>query len=253
MRLIISFLFLFLCVSCFKDSSQIRKSSKNDLKGFKEFLGLEKSKADDLLIMSFDQFLMDNFPNEKNQNQRTKRFLEFLKTPDSLGFKNINFKSSLNKESITQLSKSELRPEIWLLQSEYNSYHQKYNVEDLYLNMKADEKVVELGELVLPQNIPIQPDNATAISDEALKYLPKQKVMDNQFRVNYKGDYFYGLALFSPNDANIQEYIQAIIKVGDLSPSITASGFLKRFDNFEEPFIKRVLILEYFRIPINQN
>lgn len=245
MRLYIILILSFLQIGCLEDSLNSNNVVQNDFEGFQQFLGDEKAKADKILVAAFDQFLIDNFPNEKNQNERTKRLLEFFKDGNHLENRNWDVSSIPDKKMIQRLEEFGLRKEIWLYA--YEDYHTKHQFEDSFT--EEIESVTNLGELILPDDIPIEPENTNDTTKNLQEFSMEnnpQIELVNCFRINYEGEYFYGLAQFSKMDKNIQEYIQAIRKAGDMSPSITAPAFLQKFKNFEEPFVKRIVMLEYF-------
>jgi len=247
MRLPLILIFIVSISACIKNTNTSKNNIQNDLEGFKKFLGPEKSKADSLLVATFDQFLIDNFPNEKNQHQRTIRFMECILAQNETKANGCNYNPKPNEQLKNQLNKSGLMEEMWLYRGvNYDDYKPEHNVKDLF-HFNESTEPVEFGELILPDDIPIEPNNTSANTIKQVE----ENVQDNHpveigARINYRGDYFYGIALFSSIDANIQEYIQAIVKAGDISIGMTFPVLLQKVENFDEPFIKRIIILESF-------
>lgn len=239
MRLLIIISLLFSFSSSIKSTALNTKVTPNDLEGFKHFLGLEKSKVDDLLIAAFDQFLIDNFPNEKNQHLRIVKVLECI-----IYNNGCNLNKKPNPQLVSELNKSGLRQEMWLYANkDYDKYKPKNSVEDLFNFDEVEEPIEQQGALILPEDIQLELPIAAATN---LLNNNSDKETTNEIRINYSGDYFYGLIFFSPNDTNIQHYAKAIVKTGDISPVQFLPVFLKKVNNFNEPFIKRVIILALF-------
>lgn len=220
-----------------------QKYPKNDIANFNEFLGNEKAIALNEAIKSFDRFLGTNFPNQVNQSDRTKEFLkQFINSniPDSSWI----FTTKRNKKILEQLESSGLRKEIWIYGKE--NYAEKYNVYDLIYPFKNDssQSLVEL-EIIENEIIPI-PRPATDSTDLARI----ENELDEQYNhlpvINEKGEFLYGLAKFANNDSIVHEYVEVKLVAGDISPGIVASAFLSQIEDFENPFIKRMIFVELY-------
>ncbi len=237
--ILISFLLLGFSINC-------EKSTKNDIEDFNKFLGKEKAKALNEGIKSFDKFLVANYPNQNNQSDRTKEFLKKLSkslSPDSSWI----FTTKRNKEIIEQFESSELRKEIWIYGKEsYDAKHNIYEIVDYY----KQDSLQSLGDLKIIEDeiIPIQRPARRAIDSTELARQEKEleEQYNNTLTTNVNGEFLYGLAKYANNDSIVQGYVEVKIIAGDISPNIVASALLTQTQDFENPFIKRMIFVELY-------
>ncbi len=220
-----------------------QQRSKNDIQAFNSFLGKEKAKALNAAVASFDQFLLKNYGNLNSCSSRTKAFLEQidnLNEPDSLW----TFETEKNIKIIETFETSGLRKDIWLYENE--EYESKYNIHE-FLKPEAQDSIpiTNLGELdidlIEAEIIPITEIDSAAIArfDKEMEERNKNLLLSNA-----RGKFFYGLAKFNSSDSLILDYVEA---TGfNISPAVIAGGFLDQDINFEEPFIKRIVAVEFY-------
>ena len=73
-----------------------------DLKNFNEFLGKERSAALDKAIESYEKFLKVNYPNEKDQTARAKKFLTELRDLNYWDMNRWSFDTESNKKILEE-------------------------------------------------------------------------------------------------------------------------------------------------------
>jgi hypothetical protein len=77
-----------------------------------------------------------------------------------------------------------------------------------------------------------------------------QKEMDERIRnslhFNSYGQYLYALAKYNLSDTTIQGYVEAKLAARNIDPSLIASGLLSQEIDFEDPFIKRILVADFY-------
>jgi hypothetical protein len=242
MKLTHIIIFGLLVISC-STSSQPRN---NDLKDFNDFLGKEKANALNAAVKTFDQFLKTNYSDFDNQTERTKAFLEYLQEnfkPDSTW----NLPTKRNLMIISEFESSELRKEIWIYG--YEEYEPQYDIYEILPPEEKDTSTIQdLGDLDLDdlfeeEIIPISNIDSADIER-------REKEMDERMRnslhFNSYGQYLYALTKYTLNDTIIQGYVDVKILVGDISPALIASGLLSQEIDFENPFIKRILVTEFY-------
>ena len=229
-----------LAISCSTPSQE----KNNNLKEFNEFLGQVKADALNSAVESFDQFLKTNFPD--NESERTEAFLEYMQEnlePNSTW----NLPTKINKKIISEFESSGLRKEIWIYG--YEEYEPQYDIYEVFPLEETDTSDIQnLGELDLDvlieeEIIPISNIDSAEI---ARREKEMEERMRNSLHFNNNGQFLYGLAKFNLSDTTIQGYIDAKIVAGDISPVLIASGLLSQNIDFEEPFIKRILVTEFY-------
>jgi hypothetical protein len=238
-----------IAISC----STWSQEKDSDLKAFNDFLGQDKTTALNAAVKSFDHFLKTNYSDFDNQTKRTKAFLEYLQEnfePDSTW----NLPTKRNQKIIFDFEASELRKEIWIY--DYEEYEPKY---DIYKILPPEEQdttnIQDLGELDLDdlieeEIIPILNIDSAEIARREKEIARREKETEERIRnslhFNNYGQYLYALAKYNVNDTTIQEYVDAKVVGGDFSPVLIASGLLSQKIDFEDPFIKRILVTEFY-------
>jgi len=231
-----------LAISC----SSWSQEKNSDLKDFNDFLGQDKATALNSAVESFDQFLKTNYSELDNQSKRTKAFLEYLQKnfePDSRW----NLPTKRNQRIISDFETSELRKEIWIYG--YEEYEPEYDIYKILLHEEQDtSNIQDLGELAFDdlfeeEIIPISNIDSTEI---ARREKEMEERIRNSLHFNNYGQYLYALTKFNVSDTTIQEYVDAKIVAGDISPVLIASGLLSQEIDFDDPFIKRILVTEFY-------
>lgn len=224
------------------------QEKNSNLKDFNDFLGRDKMIALNSAVESFDLFLKTNYPDSDNQSKRTRAFLEFLhenSEPDSTW----NLPTKTNQKIVSDFETSGLRKEIWLYG--YEEYEPKY---DIYEILPPDEQdtsnIQDLGEidfeLIEEEIIPLP--NIDSV-ERAKREKEMEERIKNSLHFNDYGQYLYALTKYTLKDTTIQDYVYVKILPGDISPVLIAAGLLSQEIDFEDPFIKRILVTEfYYRI-----
>ncbi len=70
--------------------------------------------------------------------------------------------------------------------------------------------------------------------------------LKNSPQTNIYGEFLYGIAKFAPNDSVVQGYVEVKVLAGDISPLLIVSALLEHKIDFDEPFIKRVILAEIY-------
>lgn len=226
-------------------STSGHRTSKNDIRGFNEFLGEEKTAAMNTAVESFEHFLLINYSTYKSHASRAKAFLEQIcntSGPDSSWV----LTTEANVKIIEAFETTGLRKEIWLYISE--EYLPKNNINELFPIKQQDTVTeIELGELDLELieglKVPFANMNMAEIVQPEKE---KEEWIKKPFNSNLYGEFFYGLAKFAPNDSLTQEYVEVKAIAGDISHVIIAAAFLQQNTNFDDPFIKRIMIVEFY-------
>lgn len=232
----------FLLICC---STAEQHKRENDIEAFNTFLGAEKANALNVAVESFEQFLQNNYADLDNQNTRVKAFLRQLlehNQPDSLW----QFETKKNLRIIELFETTGLRKDIWLYPNE--TYQPDYDIFEL-LQPEVQDKSVEhyKGELkldLIDEEIvgTSSPDSA----EMAKRDKEREESVSNSLDNNASGKYLYGLAKFAHDDSLIQEYIRVKATENLISPGVMAGGFLLACDNFDDPFLKRMLVVEFY-------
>jgi len=209
---------------------------KNDLKGFNNFLGHEKASALNDCINSFDNFINNNYVDYKNTNKRIRTFLEQLSNsyiPDSTWI----LETEENKKILNRFEKSGMRKEIWL----YG--YEDYEIEYISENNNTDtQKVVNFE--IEEEIIPVTRQVDTIDYEKLVKELKSQH--DSSLWSNIMGQFLYGLSKYAPHDPDIQSYVEAKQMAGNIASELVVNAFLKEIKNYNEPFIKRIIFVEFY-------
>lgn len=234
-------IFGLLAFSC----SSWSKEKNNDLKGFNDFLGKEKASALNSAVESFDQFLRTNYSDFDNQSKRTKAFLEYVQANFELD-STWNLPTKRIQKIISDFETSGLRKEIWVYG--YEDYQPQYDIyEILHPEEKDTSNIQDLGELDLDfieeEIIPLSNIDSAEIARHEKEMEERIK---NSLHFNNYGQFLYALAKHTLKDTTIQEYVNVKIIAGDISPVLIASGLLSQEIDFEDPFIKRILVTELY-------
>lgn len=217
-------------------------ADKNDIQAFNEFIGEEKAKALNASVVSFEQFLLKNFPHLDSHKARSKEFLQTLYTDFSW-----TFDTESNKEIIELFEKTGLRKEIWIYNHE--DYNPNYNIDGLFPSSEPDSNhnltTVELNlDSIDEEIIPLRANMDSLAVATRQKEL--EEIRKNTPYLNLYGEFFYGLAKHTPKDTLIQSYILNQLREGVISPAIIASSFLTKAVDHDDPFIKRILVVQYY-------
>lgn len=223
--------------SCQKETNQIED--------FNNFIGKQKSKAFNQAIESYYNFLEINFQDCVNTSDRTKAFLTrvaHFNIPDSTW----TLTTDENQKIIELWDASGLRKEIWIYG--YESYESRFNVFEL-LKPKKTKSNSQLGNMNLEEIV----DDEISVSDslELVKRIKEMKlesklIQENSLSTNINGEFLYGLSKYASTDSVVNEYVQTKVEFIDISPSIMALAFLDQIQDYEDPFIQRMILVEMY-------
>lgn len=218
-------------------------SDKDDIEGFNKFLGYEKSDAMNKAIASFDRFLKNNFPNQNNQSDRIKKFL--LQLQDSFSSDSTwIFETQTNQKIIEEWETSGLRKEVWLYG--FEDYEPKYNIHEMLYSREPDT-LYDLGELKIDS---IEEIIIPILGVDSVEHAKREKEMEerlkNSLATNTYGEFLYGLAKYAPSDTLIKPYVDLKAVAGDVAPELIIPGLLNHVSDYDEPFIKRIILIETY-------
>ncbi|MBS2213935.1 hypothetical protein KEM09_21180 [Carboxylicivirga mesophila] len=212
MRKLIALVSILLVISC-------QNQAQNDIEGFNKLLGNEKAKVFNNTVESFRDFLVLNYPDYEDENQRIYQFLKTLTDT-----KDYNYNFIIDKEKSTKIvaewEKSGLRKEVWLFGNEE------------YTSSLWDPTEEQAEEEIMP----ITRNKGIEVDVDLSKY----------FDSNTGGLYLYGLDNYAPNDTIIQSYVEGKSALGNISYLRVAEGFKKLKINYHEPFFIRILVVEFY-------
>jgi hypothetical protein len=225
-------------ISC----STLNQEKNNNLKEFNNFLGQDKANVLNSAVESFDQFLKTNFPGD--ESKRTEAFLEHLQEnfePDSTW----NLPTKRNKKIISEFESAGLRKEVWTYG--YEEYQPHYDIYEILTPEVQDTSTQVIGELDLDL---IEEEIIPISNIDSVEIERHQKEMDERIRnslhFNSYGQYLYALAKYNLSDTTIQGYVEAKLAARNIDPSLIASGLLSQEIDFEDPFIKRILVADFY-------
>ena len=251
-KIVFVFITLFL-ISC---SSNEKDRVNHNLKEFNEHLGPSKSKVLTEAVNSLDKFLTTNYPNLKEENERTSAFLEHLLifyNTDSLN--NIwKFNTKENKDLLTDFETSGMRIEIEFYGYEDFEYNNQidslYPEENNYNEEESEILFTELEEMFKEDSIANIGRDTTGYAEyrrESEEYDKKmQGQRDSLLSYNIYGQFLYSLAKHTKNDTNIQNYVDARRTAGDISPSLLINAYLDGSFDYKNPFFKRMLVTDFY-------
>lgn len=215
---------------------------ENELKCLNNFLGEEKAAALDAAVESFDQFIIKNYPEYNSQAAKTEAFLKQITKLNGLD-PSWNLNDKKNKKIIEAFEKSGLRKEIWVYGYEENEYIPREDIyEVLYPGLR--DSLNQWDTISIEEDIEYIVKDSTEIAK--IKEEVESKYM-NSLHFNFFGSFLYGLLKCSRVDTLIKDY--AIGKEtwrGKAHPIIVAGSFLELEIDVEDPFNKRILVVEIY-------
>ena len=231
-----------LSISC----STWSQEKNNYLKDFDDFLGQDKATALNSAVESFEQFLKTNYPDLDNQSKRTRAFLEYHQNnfePDATW----NLPTKRNQKIISDFEESGLRKEIWIYG--YEEYEPKYDIYEILHPEEQDTSIIQdPGDFDLydPYDEEILPLSNIESAEIARHEKEMKDRIRNSLHFNSYGQYLYALTKYTLNDTTIQHYVEVKVLVGNTPSGVIASGLLSQGIDYDNPFIKRILIAEFY-------
>jgi hypothetical protein len=228
-------------VSCFG-----QKTTTERLEKFNAFLGADKAAALNDAVDSFDRFLQTNYSEFDNSSDRYVAFLKQIaehNAPNERWVSDTNH----NSEIIDAFESTGLRKEIWLYG--YESYESDRDFSKVLPppEPKDSSKIKDLGELHLELIIEDSMRDYTYDSAAVAKMEKEwEERRRNSLHTNIQGDYLYSILKYAPKDSFAYGAAEGIYQVGNLSPGVVSHGFLENIKNFDDPFVKRLMITEFY-------
>jgi hypothetical protein len=232
-----------LAISC----STVSDEKDSNLNEFNDFLGKDRANALNSAVESLDQFLETNYSDFDNQTNRTKAFLEYFQEnskPDSSWY----LPTKQIQKIISDFETSGLRKEIWVYG--YEEYEPKYDIHNILPTEEEEmdtSNIHELGEIefVFSEDEIIPLSNIDTAEITRREKEMKERIR-NSLHFNNYGQYLYALAKYNQSDTTIQKYVDNKILAGGHAPFLIASGLLNQKIDFENPFVKRILVTEFY-------
>jgi hypothetical protein len=224
MKLILAVIFLFFVNSCNSESTRFRE--------FNNFLGKKKAANLDRLIESFDTFLIDNYPDEVNNQKRIERL--FLQLRNEQGLKS-KFKFRVNdiKTILVEMEDIGLRKDIWIFENE--KYYPLFNSIGLLWRRNLDTALYFDSNSVVDVELEIE-----EIPQQMMK-TPKKK----RRYLNFYGKVVYGILKYQ-NDEIVRQWAEVLLNLPSHNYTNVTEGFLNIKFDITNPFYKRILVLSVF-------
>jgi len=209
MKKLFLILAIIVCANC---------QSQNNIEAFGKLLGHEKAEAFNSAVSSFQEFLILNYPNIDNENERIGEFLKTIIHSENIKA-NFKFNKELCAKVVSNWESSGLRKEIWLYpDEEYSS--------PIYGEVTIEEEVMPIA-----RDGEIETDTI-----DLSKYLAS----------NTFGLFQYGLEKYAPNDNLILDYVDSKKAMGDIYYKPVAESIYKLKIKYNEPFFMKILIVEFY-------
>ena len=199
---------------------------------FENYLGSEKSAVLTKKVESFERFLSMNFKNQTIE----ENYIDFLRNIAFGDYENIDWKFEQNNrkelERISELHR--LRQEIWT------------KPDSVWIN---DTVLICLSYYITNSDT-----QELFYKNYHPKYRNKKLNLDSTInaekrimRFNLNGKFYKGLGIIKDSDSTIIAYLDNRNSTGSLPPSIIANGFLERNTDFLDYFVKRIIMIQFYR------
>lgn len=226
--------------------SQFSCYAEKNIDEFYNYLGNKQSKVLQETIDYFNQFLNDNFKNEKNKEDKIYKFLEYFRDHEMHPNDNWIYDNDRCKLLIEKFEKSGLRKEfliygyeIYQIDSTLIKYYDNYR--DSIWPMDTS-KMIEQEEIVFDDLIKIRSDsmiNTQRIKD-SLKYI------NNKTTTPYS-KIIVGIDKFKTGDTLIYNYTNSILIAGDITNGLLIDGLLNaEKKSYNDAFFDILIIKELF-------
>lgn len=218
-KILLTLIFPLLIFSC---------SNKKQIAEFESILGEENSETLTSMVSEFENgFLKAKYPNLSTE----KAYSEYLTELES----NItgNWERS-TKKNIDKFNQSALKKvvygipdSIWIEKTQ-NKNRTEYRIRRKYLTVKRE---YEIG--TLEASIPKVSDEDSLIA-----------TLENHYDINYFGKYRKALKTIAKKNKFIKKYLQMTKEAGMLDPRMIAYEMLIADLDFDDYFIKRLIVTE---------
>lgn len=187
-----------------------QKNNEPELVEFNNSLGQAKAEALNQAVASLDSFLLTNFQEQNDQQQRAITLLEQIRR-DNWPDPSWILRTEENKKILEDFEKSGLRKEFRI-----------YDYEE-YSNVIDEEFFqMELG--------------------DTIQTMPE---IDSSARFNFFGQFLVSLDEAIKTDTLTKSYVDAR-QAGNISYSLLAEGLLFYNVNYSNPIHKRIMVIDFY-------
>jgi hypothetical protein len=230
MHRIFLFVFILLLYGC--------NNQPDGMDVFNNELGSNKTIALNALINSFNQFLLDNYSSELTSDERLKLFLREV-TNDNL---NLKFDTSNSRKIIELMEQSGLRKDIYIYDSEIETYLNDYNIEQYLPEPKPPidlgdvdvvlEDLVEIPQVELTEELKTELEERKLVNEERRRR--REELYKRSPKFNSNGLYLYALAKSKQMDSTVIQYVEAQHRFSELHPIWIASIYLNNMTDEQQ-------------------
>lgn len=235
-----------------------RHSEEKGLEAFNETLGVEKSKALDETVDSFEEFLTVNYPNQKTYSERVFSFLLELDSACNDGIfyaqdMSWTLNSDNDKRVVDLFENSGLRREIWLFG--YEEYYPKNDISEFLdsnifysspdtfypATIQSDFELMEEAEYF--SKMEGYNYDTLLMSLNLKRERRKNSLYNNEF-----GDFIYGLIKHSDDSSWTKSFAMAQIQMS-VSPCVWVRSLIEFNEtkvDLSDPLIKRIVAIQLY-------
>ena len=240
--LLLSIHSILICSICFG-----QEKGESNLE-FEAYLGEPKTTACNRALDSFDKFLETNYKDYQTNGQRTKAFLERIKADINIDTTWLIPNTNENKDILKEWESSGLRKDIWLYSKE--EYDTIYDVASLLNRPEIPlDSLPEIDFIGLDLDLTDE-DIEMFKNSDTTGYAQRKRLheerMKNVLWYNEHGKFLFALAKFAIQDSMVYKYVSAKERMGNISPVLVASGLLEDVKDFNDPFLKKILVSEFY-------
>jgi hypothetical protein len=223
-----------------------QETAEVEFEKFNAFLGAEKAAILNDAVDSFDRFLLTNYPDLDTPRDRSMAFLKQIAQHNEPKESWI-LETERNAKIIESFESTGLQKEIWLYG--YENYEFKHDFSKVLPPSKpADTSLIrDLGalnlDLIEEDIVPIHKFDSAEVARIEKEWEEKRL---NSLRTNSQGDFLYGLLKYAPKDSFTHGVAVAEHEEGNISPGVVSNGFLENVDNYDDPFVKRLMVTEFY-------
>ena len=220
-------------------------STTEKLEKFNAFLGADRAAVLNDAVDSFDRFLQTNYSELENNSDRSRAFLKHIAEYNELNELWI-LDTEQNSKILDAFESTGLRKEIWVYG--YEEYESKHDFSEVLPPVEPDTaEIVDLGELDLElieeEIIPFREIDSLEVARMEQDWEEKRL---NSLHSNHEGAYLYALLKFAPKSSFTYGAAVAEYQEGNISPGVVSNGFLENVDNYDDPFVKRLMVTEFY-------
>ena len=237
LKTVIAAIFLFLVINSYSQDNSERMDN------FFELIGKEKAEVLKETVANFNQFLNENFNSYDKKEDKVYQFLLQLQQNNSMPNDDWKYNLDKNRKLIEKFESTGLRKEIWIYGKE--AFERDSFVLNYYENYKNKDttEYQSLGEL-MDIDIDIEQDRNynldSILKADSIRFLTKTIASSYSLLI-------VGMDMYQSNDTSIQNYSNAKLDFGDITPNLLINGLL-RFDkqSYLDPYCDIILITEIF-------